>query len=186
MQSQLVSELERLQQLHTSGFLTDTELAQAKAKLLAATSSEPLTVEEADAMLERVDRAEHKAELAELKNALLRMEQDWQETRKQYLTKSQQGQYIEPTRAGAVGSTIALVIVGGLSMAIAVVPRNGPRETSGLQAVIGVVGFALILAAIFTAADAFAKVEALTSADAAHQAERAELLRKIAEHERRK
>lgn len=172
--------------LHASGFLTDTELAQAKAKLLTAAPSEPLTVEEADAMLERVDRAEHKAELAELRNGLLRMEQDWQETRKQYLSKSQRGQYVEPTRAGALGSTIPLVIIGVLLMAPVVAPHNGPRETSGLLAFIGFLGFALTLAAIFNTIDTFAKVDALTSADAAHQDERAELLRKIAEHERRK
>jgi hypothetical protein len=111
-QSQLVPELERLQRLHASGFLTDTELAQAKAKLLGGAPTTALTVEEADAMLARVDRAEHRVEIAELQAELSLLDQDWEQERRRYVYRNRYGQTTEPSRWVAIGLGLVAVAVG--------------------------------------------------------------------------
>ena len=120
-QSQVVSELEKLQQLHASGFLTEAELAQAKAKLLGSTSAAPesLTVEEADAMLVRVDRAEkqaHQAEsrarVAELRTQLLRLESAWEQESKQHLIRDKYGNTSEPSVENGIAGGVLAGIIG--------------------------------------------------------------------------
>lgn len=112
MQAQLVDALERLQQLHTSGFLTDAELAQAKAKLLGVPAPEAVTVEEADAMLERVDRAERKANRLEHEAALRQLDEHWEAEKKHYQTRTQYGTYVTPTESDAGLKIVGAVVIG--------------------------------------------------------------------------
>lgn len=132
-QLSLASELERLQKLHTDGFLSDTELAQAKATLLGqahAPTDAPVTVEEADAMLERVDRVERKANVGQLQAELILLDQDWEQERQRYVYRNRYGQVSEPSRWGAI-------LAGGIAFILGVCqlfqpPSPAPNVLIGL------------------------------------------------------
>ena len=183
MQSQLVSELERLQQLYASGFLSEAELAQAKAKLLGDSPTDAVTVEEADAMLVRVDQAvaqarvaEQRATLAELRGELTRREQRWQSERESHLVRGRYGNTSEPTRGGAVASGIGL---GVMAVFCFVAASNGVGPAA-------LMGIFLLVVALFAASDMWSKAEALESAQSAYERDRERIQTKIREAERRK
>lgn len=119
MQSQLVSELERLQQLHATGFLSDEELAQAKAKLLGDAPNDAVTVEEADAMLERVDRMERKADSTNAHLALAQLDADWLQEQEGFAHYSKHGNRSLPTEGSALSQAIAFCVPGVISLLMA-------------------------------------------------------------------
>lgn len=142
-QPSLVSELERLQKLRADGFLSDTELAQAKAKLLGSTSSAALTVEEADAMLERVDRAERRAGTAELHSELYLLDQDWERERLRYVYRNRYGQTTEPSRWIAITAGLIAVALGVYQL----LQPDGPAPTRVVGILLLVFGPILAFAA---------------------------------------
>jgi hypothetical protein len=124
MQSQLVSELERLQQLHAFGFLSETELAQAKAKLLGAAPQ--------DAMLARVNQAEKRAQLAMLQTKLAmlqtklaQLETDWQALLSQALIRNKRG-YRRPSRGWAVFICSSTGIMGIVTLLCGIFDPTAP------------------------------------------------------------
>jgi hypothetical protein len=175
VQSQLVSELERLQQLHASGFLSDTELAQAKAKLLGSASSEALTVEEADAMLERVDRAERRAGTAELQSELYLLDQDWERERLRYVYRNRYGQTTEPRRWIAIAAGLITVVLGVYQL----LQPPGPAPS-------GVIGVLVLLFGPILAFAAWGNAVAFERRKKLYLERRERLLRKMDEASRRK
>lgn len=144
MQSQLVSELERLQQLYASGFLTEAELAQAKAKLLGdSIPTNAVTVDEADAMLERVDRAERRAGIAELQSELYLLDQDWERERLRFCYRNKYGHVIEPTRWSAILAGVGAIAIGIFQLA----QPDGPAPSAIVGVLCVTVGPLLAFAA---------------------------------------
>ena len=110
-QSQLPDALAKLQELRQGGVLTEEEFMRAKERLLQAPSSDTLTVEEADAMLERVDRVERHATLAELQLELSRLEHNWQ-SEESALVTLEDGQKKIPSMDDAQYGTALFAVQG--------------------------------------------------------------------------
>lgn len=104
----LIDELERLTQMHASGALTDAEFAAAKTALLSGQTSTSntttnMSVQHQTSMTSQFVNLQRQ-------QALLRVDQDWQVEREQYLMRGR-----VPTIAdGLVVSGICVVMVVGL------------------------------------------------------------------------
>lgn len=141
----IADDLLKLDQLRSSGALTDSEFAQAKSLLLTNPPANPQVAP----LLEN--------ELAEVKhqNELARIDREWEIERRQFLIVNRYGKSFIPT----VGMGIATAIVGGIFglfwTAIALTITNAsPAMTpgNGTFGIVGIVfpllGFLFTLAAV--------------------------------------
>src|SRR5438045_1929994 len=97
----LVDELQRLDELHQNGSLTDAEFAQAKANLLA----KPSDSGHHQQMAEQLQEVRYHNELA-------RIDREWEMERQQYLITTKYGRLIVPTRGMAIGVIVVAVLFG--------------------------------------------------------------------------
>src|SRR5687768_12151 len=96
----LADELAKLEELRRTGALTETEFAQAKAKLLAA-DAPPAR----DAVVEKLGE-----QLAETRyqNELARIDREWQIEREKYMLTGKYGRRYIPTVG--MGLVVAIII----------------------------------------------------------------------------
>jgi DNA-directed RNA polymerase subunit RPC12/RpoP len=61
-----------------------------------------------DRLQARVDQVDDELEDLRAENELLRLDQDWEEERKQYMVRTKDGSLVEPSMSGVTGSLIGL------------------------------------------------------------------------------
>jgi hypothetical protein len=124
----IADEIRKLQELHQAGALTDTEFAQAKARVLAgqpgATQGEQL-----------------RDELAGLRRqqALDRLDREWDHERERYLFTSRYGNRYTPSKGNAVAQAAGLVAFGVLVAFMPALMFGGLGAMNWLFALLGAV-----------------------------------------------
>lgn len=105
----IADELERLQQLHENGTLTDAEFAEAKASVLRREGVTASAVPPPSADISMQSHLKH----VRLQNDLEQLDREWLMDREKYMSSTRRGGRQLPNRAGAI---IGLVIGGGFSI----------------------------------------------------------------------
>jgi hypothetical protein len=164
----LVDELQKLQDLHRSGALSDEEFARAKKALLEGPSASP-----ADPQLGR-----HLSDqLAEVhyQNELAQIDREWQMEREKYLLTDRYGRRQVPTP----GMGIGVAVVGGvfgLFWTIVAIALTGSAPDVGPFSIIKIVfplfGVLFIVAAIAFGVHCRTRAQQYEKAFAAYQARR--------------
>lgn len=169
----LVAELEKLEQLHRQGALTDAEYAQAKAKLLD--ESPP---EEAGAVGEHL-----KAQLAEVRqqNDVTQLDREWEMERQSYLVSNRYGRQMVPTTAMGFGTAVVGGGIGLLWLVMATtmmsdMPSDGAFGT--MQYIFPIFGLFFIAVAVAWGVNCYNKAQRYEQASQRYQQRRAELARK--------
>lgn len=106
----IADELERLQNLHENGTLTDAEFAEAKASVLrreGVTASAAVSMPPTDISMQ--SHLKH----VRLQNDLEQLDREWLMDREKYMSSTRRGGRQLPNRAGAI---LGLVIGGGFSI----------------------------------------------------------------------
>src|SRR5690348_5211282 len=100
----LADELQKLQELHRSGALTDEEFAAAKAAVLAKGNTEAAAPTE-PVLKEHLDEVKRQNQLAQL-------DREWQNEREQYMIQGRNGMRMVPTRAMSVIGGVVVAVFG--------------------------------------------------------------------------
>jgi hypothetical protein len=113
----LADELQKLEQLHRSGSLTDAEFSQAKAALLANPSA-PADETLGQHLSDQLAEVRHQNELA-------RHDREWEIEKQQYLVAGRYGRRYVPTAGMGIGTAVAGGVFGLIwtVMAIAITSR---------------------------------------------------------------
>lgn len=115
----LTDEIEKLQQLHAQGALTDEEFGEAKARLIDGI--EPAPGATPPDVTQRLD------ELA-LQNAILRLDHDWEEQKQRFMIRGHNRRML-PSRRDAVATGVFGVIFAGIMLfVVSLLPNPGPIE----------------------------------------------------------
>jgi hypothetical protein len=164
----LSDELQKLQNLHWSGALTDAEYARAKERLL---SGGPATTDPA---------VYH--ELADLhrQDTVRRLDDEWRLERESFLIRGTRGRPFLPNKFMAVGSSLMAVLFGGLWTALAFSITGGMPGGFGPIRLFPLVGLVFIGAGVAFGWYAYTRAGALEKAEARYRQRRAELLDKPA------
>lgn len=163
----IADELQKLEELRRGGSLTDEEFAQAKARVLAGSSSSP--GEQAGQQL-----SEHLAEVRH-QNELARVDREWEMERQKYFITDRYGRRHIPTS----GMGIGIAAVGGIFgllwtiMAISITgsgPADGPFGVA--RVVFPLFGVVLIVGAIGYGIYCYSRAQEYEKALAAYQSRR--------------
>ena len=151
----LTDELTKLQALHDSGTLTDTEFADAKAKVLAESQPEPSATDKG---------VQHDLRCLQIQNEILSLDQSWSVERESYMLHGRYGSRVVPSAARSTGSAI---FVGVVFFGLLILGMSAPH--GGVLIVIGLLGIAL---AVGSGLSGSSKAAAYNAADEQYQQKR--------------
>ncbi len=160
----IVEELERLQELYRNGTLTEEEVRQAKAAILAKAGEKQPT--------ENTQAVHQQLQELQKQNAILKMDRDWLEERTQHMWQDDFGNAREPKewmwKFVAIFGTIFGLCMFALGLSI-----GGVAVCVG-----GVVALIIIVAFAGCSAWYYSKYDRYKKAYAAYQERRAAALKK--------
>lgn len=164
----LADDLTKLEELRRTGALTETEFAQAKAKLLAGE-----TAPAGDAIADKLGE-----QLAEVRyqNELQRIDREWATEREKYMITGRYGRRHIPTAGESLVGGIVIGVFGAFwtIMAFSITsgaPDEGPFALA--KVFFPLFGIAFTCFGVYMGFHAYGKAEAYNKAFAAYQARRA-------------
>lgn len=150
----LIEELDKLQQLHRSGALSDDEFAAAKSQILGQGALAPPA---ASGVADRLQAIAHHNEVAAL-------DREWEIARESYMITGKHGHRYIPTQAGSALLGVALGLFGAYWTAMAF-------GTWG-----ALIGVLIIAVGVGTGLYSFSRATKYSKAEQRYQEQRAELL----------
>jgi hypothetical protein len=159
-------ELEKLQKLHESGFLTDNELARAKARVLGeevngAVEPVPLKAGEDSLVADHLEQIRWQNELEQL-------DREWEMERRNYLVSDKYGRTSIPTEGGSLAGAL---VIGGFGLAWSI-----GAASIGAPGIFPLFGILFIVFGVWSCIVSFGKAGDHQEALARYQKRRAELL----------
>jgi Short C-terminal domain len=161
----IADELQKLQELHRTGALTDEEFATAKAAVLAAKTTG------ADAPLN--ETAREQLEEMKLENTVARLDREWQLARERYMIAGQYGNRYIPSRGVSV---LMGVVVTGFGIFWIAMAMSITSNMPGIGGAFPCFGVIFILFGVGMSIYSFSKATQYEEEYQRYQQRRAELL----------
>jgi hypothetical protein len=167
----LIEELDKLQQLHRSGALTDDEFAAAKAQVLRQGAPSPAS---AIGVAGHLHVITHQNELAQL-------DREWELARESYMVTGKHGHRYIPTQAGSVVVGVVIGLFGAFWTAMAAgitggMAGHGPPGAGGLVSLFPLFGILFIVVGVGMSIYSFTRATEYAKAEQRYLQRRAELL----------
>lgn len=156
----LSDEINKLQELHAAGTLTDEEFARAKATVLGTDDGPSGPVD--------LDRTPDQLRQIQLQNEIAQLDREWALEREQYMVTGQYGSRHLPSEGGSI---VAGVLIGGFGLCWTVFAAS-----LGAPAFFPFFGVVFILVGVGSCIYSFGKAGEYRAAHERYQRRRAELL----------
>ncbi len=158
----ITDEFARLQELHESGALTESEFTAAKAKVLTEGGGPAAQ----NAGLQRDVRR------LGVQNQILQLDQDWEKERREYMAYGKHGDSFIPTFGSSIIQAAMLFIVG-LVFCMLMLNPNHPHPEK--DAIFPILGIPLMITGVWVGVNGCTKASRYEQAEARYQQRRAEL-----------